>query len=74
VAVIKVRVKEFDKLPPGIHPHQRRYVGKVIAVRKVPIIIGYCYEQIDPLQESIKGKWLWSLDDVTPVKGRKNER
>jgi hypothetical protein len=69
--MIKVRVKEYDKVPPGIHPRQRRYFGKTIAVRRVPIIIGYCYEQIDPLQESQYGKWIWSEDNVTPLKGRK---
>jgi hypothetical protein len=67
---IKVRVKPFKRLPRGIDPSQRKYFGRIITVTKKPIIIGYTYEQVDPLQEARFGKWVWSADHIIALKGQ----
>jgi hypothetical protein len=71
--MIKVRVKPFTKLPEGLCPEQAKYLGKKITARRVPIILGYVWEQFDPLQESRCGRWLWQDEHIILPNQRKRK-
>lgn len=60
----RIKIKNFSRLPQGICSAQKKYFGKMITARRVPIIIGYVWEQIDPLQESVFGKWVWRDEHI----------
>lgn len=67
----KVRVKKFKKLPPGFDPLQKKYMGKIITVQKIPI--AWMYVQIDPKRESLLGKWIYAEEHIEPVtKGKRS--
>lgn len=60
-------------MPKEFNPAQKKYFGKIVKARRVPVIIGYLWEQEDPLGESPFGKWIWLDDHIEPLKkGRKS--
>lgn len=66
VTRMRVRVKKFKECPPGLDPLQMKYCGKIISVRKIPV--AFIYEQVDKLNESKFGTWIYTSDQIESIR------